>query len=290
MKIEKPIFIIGTGRCGSTIFHRMFSKQPNVAWLSSLCNKFPNKPEINKFITNAMDYSILGKCLARKIKPGECYGFWETHCKGFRQPCRDLIPEDVTNKVRENVSNALARTLTKKRYRLLVKITGWPRIGFLHEIFNDAKFIHVVRDGRAVVNSLITRDWWWGWRGPQNWRWGELTPSQKEEWEKFNKSFVALAAIQWKILMDAVEKGEEYIDGHNFLEIQYEELCASPISVFKKAVDFCNLEWSKKFETMLNDFKMKNTNYKWQNDLTPYQQFIIEEITCKYLKKYNYLS
>lgn len=288
MKIEQPIFIIGTGRCGSTIFHRMFSKQPNVAWLSSLCDRFPHKPEINKYITNAMDNSIVNKCLAPKIRPGECYEFWETHCKGFRHPCRDLIPEDVTNKVRKNVINALERTLSKKRYRLLMKITGWPRIGFLHELFNDAKFIHVVRDGRAVVNSLITRDWWWGWRGPQNWRWGELTPAQKEEWEKFNQSFIALAAIQWKILMDAVEKSKKYINENNFLEIQYEELCTSPISVFKKAADFCDLEWSKKFAAMLNDFNIKSTNDNWRIDLTPYQHSIIEEITYEHLNKYNY--
>ncbi len=95
----------------------------------------------------------------------------------------------------------------EKRNRLLVKITGWPRLGYLHEIFPDAKFIHVVRDGRAVVNSLINVDWWDGWKGPQNWRWGDLDLSQTDEWEKYGKSFVVLAGIQLKIIMNALEHG-----------------------------------------------------------------------------------
>jgi len=31
-RLNKPIFIIGTGRCGSTIFHRMMAEHPHVAW------------------------------------------------------------------------------------------------------------------------------------------------------------------------------------------------------------------------------------------------------------------
>jgi hypothetical protein len=96
---------------------------------------------------------------------------------GFRRPCRDLLPQDVTLKKKEAIQNVVAQMLTRKRNRLVVKITGWPRIGFLKEIFPDAKFIHILRDGRAVANSYINVPFWWGWRGLANWRWGPLTPS-----------------------------------------------------------------------------------------------------------------
>ena len=33
-KLTKPIIIVGTGRCGSTVFHRLLAKHPGVMWLS----------------------------------------------------------------------------------------------------------------------------------------------------------------------------------------------------------------------------------------------------------------
>ncbi len=40
----------------------------------------------------------------------------------------------------------MSEITTEKRDRLLLKITGCPRIGFLSEIFEDMRFIYVVRD------------------------------------------------------------------------------------------------------------------------------------------------
>ena len=84
---------------------------------------------------------------------------------GFSEPCRDLVRTDVTTRVKRQVRAAMGMMLTHKRNRLLLKITGWPRLGFLNEMLEDAKFIHLVRDGRAVASSLHV-DFWRGWYGP----------------------------------------------------------------------------------------------------------------------------
>ncbi|MCP4372436.1 MAG: sulfotransferase [Deltaproteobacteria bacterium] len=276
MKVEKPIFIVGVGRSGSTVFHRIFSEHPNVAWLSYLCERFPNKPSRLSIIMKMVDYPVIGDFIGRKFGPGEGYPFWEYYCKGFSEPCRDLLAQDVTNKVKEKIPSVMSEILTTPRNRLLIKITGWPRIGFLHAIFNDAKFIHVKRDRRAVINSMITVRFWSGWRGPQNWRWGELTPAQIEEWERFDRSFIALAGIELKILAEAMEKAKRFVHNGNFMEVKYEDLCADSIDVFKKVTEFCELEWSPKFENSVKKYSLKNTNYKWKQELTGSQQEIIK--------------
>ncbi len=289
MMVSKPIIIVGMGRSGSTIFHKLLSLHPKVAWLSFLCDKYPDKPKINRLLLKAIDYPLINIYLKRRINPRECYDFLDFHCKGFAMSCRDLIPQDVTNKTKKQIKYIMAKILTTRRKRLLIKVTGWPRIGFFYEIFKDAKFIHIVRDGRAVVNSIINEEWWWGWRGPQNWRWGELTIFQKEEWEKYNRSFIALAAIEWKILMDAMEKAKQFICKSDFFEVKYENLCSSPLSTLKNVIEFCELDWSEDFEKSIKKYFLKNTNYRWQKELTKDQQKILQDILYEHLRKYRYL-
>ena len=38
--IKKPIFIIGTGRCGSTLLYRILALHPELAFLSNINEKF----------------------------------------------------------------------------------------------------------------------------------------------------------------------------------------------------------------------------------------------------------
>lgn len=288
MRVEAPIFIIGTGRSGSSIFHTIFSTHPGVAWLSQLHAKHPSRLDSIKYIMNAIDYPLLGPRLRSKLDPGECYGLWEHICPGFSTPCRDLQAFDVTNRNRSNIQAAFTKIVSRKRNRLLMKLTGWSRINFIREIFPDAKFIHVVRDGRAVSNSTIQVDFWWGWRGPQNWRWGPLTEHDMTLWKKHDRSFVVLAGIQWKMLLDAIEEARPNIDQANFLEIKYEEFCEDPSGTFTEVIKFCNLDWSDLFEKRLASFKLRSRDFKWKEDLSVKQQAALEDVIGDHLRQYGY--
>lgn len=294
MELKKPIFIVGVGRSGSTVFHEMFCWHPQAAWISKFCDLFPDQLWLNQTLLSSLDTPIVGSAIKkfaiekRIIKPSEAYNFWESNCTGFSRPCRDLFSEDVTNKKKARIKKVLSKVPTSKRSRLLVKITGWPRLGFLHEIFEDAKFIHIVRDGKAVVNSMVEVDFWEGWQGPQAWRWGELTPAQEAQWNEYNKSFVALAGIEMNILMEAMEEAKKKISSESFMEIKYEDLCVKPKDIFKDVIEFCQLDWTPQFEHKIENFKLKNTNYKWKKDLTPEQQKTLDDVLIPYNKHYGY--
>ena len=75
---------------------------------------------------------------------------------------------------------------------------GMARLGFLNEIFGDATFIPLVRDGRAVAQPAAARRLLRGWYGPQGWRAGLLSPEDQATWEASDCSFVALAGLEWR--------------------------------------------------------------------------------------------
>lgn len=290
METKDPIIVVGAGRTGTTVFHRMLSEHPHLAWLPGrICAKFPERLELSRLLMEGLDYPVAGELLRRRLNPGECYPFWEHHCKGFSAPYRDLVAADVTNRTKKHIPRTMAKLLTEKRNRLLLKITGWPRIGFLSEVFENARFIHVMRDGRAVANSMLNVSFWQGWKGTWDWGWGELSPAQKQEWNDHDQSFVVLAAIQWKILMDAMEKAKNTISSESFLEIRYEDLCSDPVGQLQKVTQFCELDWSADFQRRLGKYQLQNANDKFKDHLTAEQQSELEEVLGDYLRRYGYL-
>lgn len=289
-QVIKPIILIGTGRCGSTALHKLLSLHPHVSWLSDLCNRYPNHPEFNRWLMQAFSLPRVGRLLNASFNPGENYLFWETYSHGFRRPFRDLTACDVTNREKSEVQQAMGSMLTRQRNRLLLKITGWPRIGYLKEIFPQAKFIHIVRDGRAVANSMLAVDFWDGWLGPDRWRWGPLTPEQNKLWEATGKSFVGLAALEWVIMQDAVIKAKSDLASADFLEIRYEDFCADKLDVTKKILQFAELEWTVQYVQSVRHFPVESRNYKWKTDLTTEQQSHLEIIQEHFLRIYGYFS
>jgi hypothetical protein len=286
--VAHPIFIVGTGRCGSTIFHHMLSFHDHVAWLSPSCQKHPNRFQLNRRNMRMLDLPFISRYARKLIYPVEAYAFWEKHCPGFSEPCRDLTADDLGPKFAQSTRRALSQVITERRSRLLIKVTGWPRIGFLKALYPDAKFIHVYRDGRAVANSLLHIYFWSGWRGPDNWRWGELTPEQRACWIENDRSFAALAGIQWDILMAAQDEAAKALPAQDLMEIRYEALCQDPVGIFRQALDFCSLEWTPRFAAAVNSFELKNTNDKWKKDLNETQQAALCASLQQALARYGY--
>ena len=283
MKVEKPIFIIGTGRSGSTMFHDIISHHEQLSWFSVLLSKYPKKIGLNKFYINILNFPIIGYLLRKKIIPTETYPFWETHVKGFSRPFRDLKAEDVSIKVKNKIPNFFSKTLTKKRHRLLIKITGWSRIGFINELFPDALFIHIKRDPRATVNSFLNVDFWEGWQGPQNWRFGMLNEEENKLMEQYDQSFAALASIGWIKMTDALYKSVGSIPNNRFLEINYDDICKDSKKEFEKVYEFAGLKHSKRIERLLKKKEIINKNDKWQKELNDVQKKTINEILAPYI-------
>ena len=49
MNIDRPIIIVGTGRCGSTMLHRVLALHEELGWLPTFNEVFPTQPWLSRF-------------------------------------------------------------------------------------------------------------------------------------------------------------------------------------------------------------------------------------------------
>jgi hypothetical protein len=153
-----------------------------------------------------VNHPALSSHRLRRLLPGHCeaYPFWEPAFAGFAEPDRDLVAAEVTPHIRACVKDAVASVMRHQCHpRFLAEYSGWSRFGFMKAIFPDAAFVHVVRDGRAVANSLLHVDYWLGYKDVHRWQFGSPTADQAEL-ARYGDSFVARAALNWRKLTDNI--------------------------------------------------------------------------------------
>jgi len=283
--MESPTFILGTGRCGSTVFHRMLVRHEALAYISNINTRFRKLPRLG--VPKAMFHRVLLR--AGIGEPVEAYPLLAQAFPGFVEPCRDLGGDDVTLSGGKRIRELFTEIQQgQRKERFCYKYTGWPRLEFFSRIFPSARFIHVVRDGRAVANSLLHVPWWTGWSGPENWRWGPLPERYRREWEDEERSFAVLAGIQWKILLDQVEATRPLIHPEQFLEIKYEELMERPLPVFRRVCEYLDLDYSQLFERALRRVELRNANWKWESDLPESEKARLNRSLRSHLEKHGY--
>jgi len=169
MKIEKPIFIVGAGRSGTTIFYNLLSTHPEVCWFSNYTDRFlycKTLPLLHRVLDLPYFGKVAKKNIMRKsglkfnIRPTEASRIYHEYCRfkhNVKTTEKDFHPE-IEDKFKETIRRHLI--LTGKKRFLSKQTANNQRIRLINEMFKDAYFIHMIRDGRAVSNSLLNVKWW----------------------------------------------------------------------------------------------------------------------------------
>lgn len=279
--LDRPLFLVGSGRCGSTVLHEMLAHHEALSYLTHMLDVHPRRPPLNARLMGLREHALARRLLTWRIEPSEAWHFWDALVPGFSEPCRDLFAADAGPRVQRRVRAALPRTLGHANDRLLLKFTGWPRLGWILACFPDAHVVHVVRDARAVTNSMMNVPWWQGWHGPQRWSFGPLTDSEQNAWERTGCDFAALGCLQWNRLVRAWHTGVQRIPPERrgqLLEVRYDELCSDRDATLRRILDFAGLTWTARFAAQVARYALDSRDDKWRTDLSDHAQESMHEV------------
>ncbi len=236
--VNKPIFILGVGRSGTTILGMVLSIHQDVGYL--------NEPKV----------------IWHLIHPEEdVIGSYSKTTGRYRLNVDDAT-EEMCERARKIFGAYLSTTGTKRvvdKYPELIY-----RVDFVREIFPDARFILLVRNGWDTCQSIATWSERLGvsYKGETHDWWGV----DNKKWKLIVKDLVATDAEMIDIVED-VNQFEKHSDkavvewvvtmreGLNLMEkypectytVRFEELTTHPEKTLSPLCDFCELHLDKTF-------------------------------------------
>ena len=248
---ENPIFICGTGRCGTTILQRI---------LSSHSNLFSLRYESRFITTQGGLMSVLNKNSDEETLPlfrrrilGEWYR--KTYLKGMPGEyvgglCADI--HDINNiehlleqflgalsvsQIREKRIEAV-RQFIHRLFTLAMDKTGKRRwfektpanilyMKELLELFPKAKLIHIYRDGRDVASSIIANGFWPIWEN-------EVLPV----YTKLKRKSVKDCAIYWREFLRFGFNQAQNLPQNRCIHIKMEDLISKTEETLRRICNF----------------------------------------------------
>lgn len=229
---KAPIFILGPQRSGTTLFYKGFQRHLDVCYFDQAVDYFPDAFITASILMRAIGANENADHLERHdLKKDLWIRTWKNHGYAYTEGNRvwnRLGPDGLW---RSEEHRAWAKRFFPRLVHRLHRYTGKPvflnkcpanalRINQLVELFPGARFIHVERDPRGVINSihnihrsLNVRSW-----GPMPVPEGQL--EGLTEYERITR--------QWIAITGAISEGLGSIPAERRFTVRYEDFMHSP--------------------------------------------------------------
>lgn len=231
-RVEKPVFILGTGRSGTTVLGMVLSMHREVGFL--------NEP----------------KALWHAIYPWEdLIGSYSRENAHYRLDAKDanLVTKCSARKLFSAYLTATFSCRVVDKYPELIF-----RVPFVKTLFPDAKFLFLVRNGWDTCHSIEgwsarlgkqigeeSHDWWGVDRRKWNLLIDQIVPEHQDlaphaaamrSWTKQ----ADMAAVEWIVTMrEGLRLLQEY--PADVMRVDYEKLCRDPRQIMQEIATFLEL-------------------------------------------------
>jgi len=235
-------------------------------------------------------------------------------------PHDELTVNEIDDAIRGHIRNALPKlvSINKSNAKFFIEksVPNTLRVQFLKELFPEAKFIHLIRDGRAVIESSV-RQWqnpvsktylfkklkYFPWRNYRYAFWfvGNMLKSKitKEpaswgpRYKGIEDDLVTLTveeicAKQWSVCVESAESDLAKLDAEQVYLTRFEDL----MNDSKKIMDLCEFIGLTDKSQVLNYFEkhvIRDNNQKSLQSLSPQTQDAIDKFALPTLQKLGYM-
>lgn len=223
---ERPIFVVGCSRAGTTVVYKTLSESPAVGSLNR----------------ETHDFWVDLHPLEEKN--------WDTH---------GLSATDASVRDRGHVSRYFYAWTGRHRWVDKNNQNGLC-VPYLHALFPDAVFVYVKRQPGDNLHSLIE-----GWGKPDEFAtWSRALPAQVSieggryrQWCFFlapgwrdlvAAPIASVAAFQYESINRAILDARAVIPASQWVELFYEDLLRNPVVTFRQAFEGCGLVFDTALE------------------------------------------
>jgi len=269
--VTKPLIVLGVSRSGTTLLRVMLDRSPGIAI-----------PDESFFVP------LLARRHGRTI---ERKRFLDDLNRIPALPAWGVSPEDVAPRLRSGMKTGEAISAIFESYATKV---GKPRWGdktpmymrhlpLLEKLFPDARYVHLVRDGRDAALSFL-----------------EMPPGTYTRTWAHPGDAAQFACLWRKEVGDARLLGQRIGPGR-YLEVRYEDLVVAPLQVVGSICDFAGLPFEAEMIEYAGAVDVSEKPHQqrlrqsptvgvrsWRDDMTPADARAFEAIAGDRLTELGY--
>lgn len=280
MSSYKPVFIVGCQRSGTTLLRLMLNKHSMLAipeeshFIISIINEFQDVS--HGYVLSQLDRVTLFRVIIN-VPRFVTWNLTENDVKDTIFLSKNKTIPDVINalfKLKTSCGDDCIWGDKTPEYTMY--------LNKIHNIFPSAKYIHIIRDGRDVVDSFKARKWY-GWSTYQRTRhWAQYTSSA----ESFGQSIChnSFICIRYEdLVLDTVKTLEKIC---SFIGVLYEKDMLSYVD----SVDTMITRTENESNVHRKLYRMPKSNdvYKWQKSWSQLTLFQFETVAHKNLRALGY--
>ena len=265
-------FVVGRGRSGTTLLRAMLDSHPDLA--------VPD--EAPWVVRLARDHAGAGRLdldrLMGRLRSDRSFRRWQLPEEDVRQALEGGAPATFPDAVR-SLYALYASTRGKTRYG---DKTPWAvmHIPLLARLFPEARFVHVIRDGRDVALSYLDAG--------------------------FGPPTLEAGALEWRRYVSTGRRDGRALGVERYIEVRYEELVRQPEAVLRSLCDFLELPFAdampryfERAEEVVGSMshpKARRNVYRppteglrnWRSSLAPSQQALFQALAGDVLDELGY--
>ncbi|MCF7983818.1 MAG: sulfotransferase [Thiohalocapsa sp.] len=288
------VFLVGAGRSGTTLLYKLLALHPRVRVITNydvhfgrfspagavleLAHRFPQVARSVWFSSGGAAHFQHGY---RRFFPMPVEG--EPVYASCGVPLGSTSSEDLPAEVAACLRNTFDRMQRSSGASVFItkRTANNRRLNWLREAFPDARFIHLMRDGRDVAHSLSkvrfweTHNVWWDGRKPRE--------MEADGWEPLQ-----ICARNWVEDVLAAEQGLEGLPEDQCATFTYENLLGNWEETLTSVCEFLGLGNSESFLDAVRALDIRWREPKYKVAWTPEQLKIVESEQHGLLRKYGY--